>query len=142
MASLIRFSIALKTLSWSVRFLSSFLAEGASAVFQVVDERLESLLDDGGSDLLVLVRLVAADLLGGLDGLGQLALGFGDGRLVRLNSVGFGLEIFGDEVAIGDQGVVPAGGDDGLEVEADLLPPVDENAGALELVEHAQRHEL
>ena len=38
--------------------------------------------------------------------------------------------------------MVPAGGDDGLEVEADLLPPVDEDAGALELVEHFQRHEL
>ena len=37
--------------------------------------------------------------------------------------------------------MVPAGGDDSLEVVADLLPPVDEDAGTLELVEYAQRHE-
>ena len=137
-----RFSIALMALSWSVRFLSSFLAEAPALSLQVVNERLESLLDDGGGDFLVLVGLVAADFLGGLDGLGQLALGFGDGRLQRLDAVGLGPEVLGDEVVIRDQGVVPAGGDDGLEVVADLLPPVDENAGTLELVEHAQRHEL
>ena len=77
-----------------VREVLEFLPGGsAGAIFQVVNERLESLLDDGGADFLVLVGLVAADLLGGLDGLGQLALGFGDGRLERLNGVGFGLEV-------------------------------------------------
>ena len=69
-------------------------------------------------------------------------MGFGDGRLQRLDGVGLGLEVLGDEVVIGDERVVPAGGDDSLEVVADLLPPVDEDAGTLELVEHAQRHEL
>ena len=79
---------------------------------------------------------------GGLDGLGQLALGFGNGCLQRRDGVGLCLKVLGDEVVIGDQGVVPAGGDDGLEVVADLLPPVDEDAGTLELVKHAQRHEF
>ena len=78
---------------------------GAGGAFQVVDERLESLLDDGCGDLLVLVGLVAADLLGGLDGLGQRALGFGDGRLQRLDGVDLGLEVLGDEVVIGDERV-------------------------------------
>ena len=81
--------------------LEFLLGGGAGAVLQVVNERLEGLLDDGDSDLLVLVALVAADLLGGLDGLGQLALSFGDGRLQRLDGVGFGLEVLGDEVVIG-----------------------------------------
>ena len=37
---------------------------------------------------------------------------------------------------------MPAGGDDGLEVVADLLPPVHEDAGTLELIEHAEGYEL
>ena len=36
---------------------------------------------------------------------------------------------------------MPAGGDDGFQVVADLLPPVHENASALKLVEHAERDE-
>ena len=62
--------------------------------------------------------------------------------LQQLDGVGVGLEVLGNEVVIGDERVVPAGGHNGLEIVANLLPPVDEDAGTLKLVEHAQRHEL
>ena len=88
------------------------------------------------------VRLVGGDFLRGFHGLGQLALALADPGLQRLDGIGFGLKERGDEIGIGNQGVMPAGGDDGLEVIADLLPPVHEDPGALELVEHAERDEL
>ena len=109
---------------------------------EVVDQLLEGLLDDGGGDGLVLVGFVGGDFLRCFHGFGQFALGLADLGLQRLDRVGFGLEKGGDEVAVRDEGVMPAGGDDGLEVVANLLPPIYEDAGALELIEHAERDEL
>src|SRR5262249_9160924 len=37
---------------------------------------------------------------------------------------------------------MPADGNDGLEVVPDLLPPVHEDAGTLELIEHSERNKL
>ena len=65
-----------------------------------------------------------------------------DLRFQCLDLVSLGLEELDDKVVVWDEAVVPAGRDDGLEIVADLLPPIDENAGALELVEHAQGDEL
>ena len=48
----------------------------------------------------------------------------------------------GDEVGVWNQCVVPANRDDGFEVVADLLPPIYEDTGALELVEHTQRNQF
>ena len=78
----------------------------------------------------------------GFDGLGQLALRLTDPRLQSVNLVGFGLKERSDEIVIRNQGVMPAGGDDGLEVIADLLPPVHKHPGAFELVEDVQGNEL
>jgi hypothetical protein len=53
--------------------------------------------------------------------------------LKRLDFISLGLEELSDQVFVGDEGVVPADRDDGLQVVADLLPPVDEDAGTFEL---------
>ena len=142
MLSLMRFSMAADGLFLRLQGLEFLLRRFARAALEVVDQLFEGFLDDGGGDGLVLFRLVGGDFLRGFHGLGQFALGLADLGLQRFDRVGLGLEKLGDEVFVGNQGVVPAGGDDGLEVVADLLPPVHENPGALELVEHAQGNEL
>ena len=75
---------------------------------QVVDQFLEGLLDDGGADFLVFVRLVRGNILGGFDGLGQFTLGLADCGLQRFNLVGLGLEELSDEIVVGDERVMPA----------------------------------
>ncbi len=110
----------------------------AGAVHKVVDEGLEGFLDDCSGDVFALLGFVGGDFLGGFHGLGEIALSFADLGLQGLDGISLGLEERGDEGVVGDESVVPAGGDDGLKVVADLLPPVDKDAGTLELVEHAE----
>ena len=106
---------------------------------KVVDEGLEGFLDDGGGDVFTLLGFVGGDFPGGFDGLSEFTLGLADSGLERFDGFSLGLKERCDKIVVGDEGVVPTGGDDGLEVVADLLSPVDEDAGALELVEHAER---
>ena len=92
--------------------------------------------------VLILVRLRRRRPLAPFRRPRPVRFGLADLGLHRLDCVGFGLEEGGDEIFVGNQRVVPAGGDDGLKVVTDLLPPVHEDTGALELVEHAQRNEF
>src|SRR5262249_38852680 len=70
------------------------------------------------------------------------ALRLGNPGLHSLDCVGFGREKRRNEVLVGYECMVPARGDDGLEVVADVLPPVHKDSGALELVENTKRNEL
>ena len=55
----------------------------------------------------------------------------------RLQFIGLGLEKGLDQVRVGDQRRAPAVGHDRLQVVLDAVPPVDEDARHLELVQHA-----
>ena len=108
----------------------------AGAVLEVSDQGLQSLLEDGRGDLLAFVGLIGRDFLGAFQGLRQLALALADTGFQAFDLLRLCLKEGSDQIVVGDEAVVPADGDDRFEIEADLLPPVHEDAGALEFVQH------
>ena len=97
-------------------------------------------LDEGGSDFFLVFfavfRFVVCGFGGGFHLFGYVALGLWNLSFQGFYCIGLGLEVFGNQVGIGYQGMVPASGNDGFQVIADGLPPVDEHAGTLEFVQH------
>jgi len=115
-----------------------FLTSGVSgATLKVIYQRLESLFDYSSGDIFALIRLIGSHFLRSFHRLGKFDL-----CIQRFNLVGLGMEKGVNQVFIGNKSVMPAGGDNGLEVIADLLPPVHEHPCALELIEHTQGDEF
>ena len=73
---------------------------------------------------------------------GQFALTFADRRLQFFDGRSLGFEECGDQVFIGNKGMVPANRDKGLDVIADLLPPVDEDPRTLKLIKNSEGYQF